>query len=133
VALAAGLIAMATTASGSDDTARFNGTWQTSFSFNGQMVTMVSVHDGSGYKNYVVSPEGNTPAGDGNFSAADGKWTATADKPNDFGTYRFSDDNTVVCTNAVGQTVTWQREDTATPSGNGRLSAPRDYWPGARI
>ena len=62
MALAAGLIAMATTASGSDDTARFNGTWQTSFSFNGQMVTMVSVHDGSGYKNYVVSPRRRTKA-----------------------------------------------------------------------
>ena len=55
VAVAAGLIGLATVARAADDTARFYGTWKTSFLYNGQTVTMVSVHDASGYKNYVVT------------------------------------------------------------------------------
>ena len=113
--LAAEVIGTATTAHAADDTARFNGTWETSFPYNGQMVTMVSVHDGSRFKNYIVLPTGRTPANEGKFSAIDGRWTATADKPNDSGTYRFIDDNAVVCTNAIGQTVTWRREQASPP------------------
>jgi len=115
-ALAAGLIGLTTVAHAADDTARFYGTWKTTFPYNGETVTMVSVHDASGYHNYVVLPTGNQPAGDGAFSAANGKWTATADKPNDSGTYRFTDNNTVVCTNAAGQVVTWRRDRSAQPT-----------------
>jgi hypothetical protein len=75
----------------------------------------------------------NTPAGDGNFSAADGKWTATADKPNDSGTYRFSDDKHCGVHKRCGADgYVGRRENTAAPSGNGRLSAPGAIGP-ARI
>jgi hypothetical protein len=72
----------------------------------------VSVHDASGYKNYV----GNMPAGGGTFSATNGKYTTSADNPNDSGTYHFLGDNIVVCTNAAGQTVTWKRDKTPAPA-----------------
>jgi TPR repeat protein len=111
MALAAGLIGLAAAARAADDTARFYGTWQTSFLFNGQMITMVSVHDASGYKNYV----NNAPAGEGSYSAANGRYTAGADAPNDSGTYRFLGDNTVIATNSAGQTVTWKRIKAAQP------------------
>src|ERR1700677_802421 len=88
---------------------RFTGTWQTSFVYNGQTVTMVSVHDSHGYKNYFVGPTGNTPGDVGTFSAAHGRYTTSAAAPNNAGTYRFVDDNTVICTNAAGLTATWKR------------------------
>ena len=50
----AGLIGLATFAFGADDTARFYGTWKTTFPYNGRIVTMISVHDATGYKNYIV-------------------------------------------------------------------------------
>jgi hypothetical protein len=112
IALAAGSIALATAARGADDTARFYGTWQTSFPFNGQTVTMVSVHDAGGYKNYV----NNVPVGNGSFSAANGKYTAAAPPPNDSGTYHFINDNTIIATNSAGQTVTWTRVKTSASS-----------------
>ena len=115
-ALAAGLIGLVTVARAADDTARFFGTWKTTFPYNGATVTLVSVHDASGYHNYVVLPTGNQPAGDGAFSAANGKWTAGADKPNDSGTYHFTNNNTIVCTNAAGQTVTWIRDASFHPT-----------------
>jgi len=129
-ALVVGLIGMATVAHAADDTARFYGTWKTSFPYNGQTVTMVSVHDASGYKNYVVTPAGNQPAGDGTFSAASGKWTSSAAAPNNVGVYHFLNNNTVVCTNAVGQVVTWRRDKSAqispTPSpGHDEPPAPQ--------
>jgi TPR repeat protein len=110
---------LAPAASASDDTARFYGTWRTSFVVNGQTVTMISVHDVNGYTNYFVTPAGNSPAGSGTFSAASGKYQTSAPAPDDAGTYHFVDDNTVVCTNAAGQTATWKRENAAqsrTPS-----------------
>ncbi len=110
VAVAACAIGLVTLAHAADDTARFYGTWETSFPFNGQTVTMVSVHDDKGYKNYLRTPNGLTPAGDGGFSAANGRYRAVAPKPNDSGTYHFVDDNTVVCANAAGETVTWRRQ-----------------------
>jgi TPR repeat protein len=106
----------------SDDTARFYGTWRTSFVVNGQTVTMITVHDNKGYTNYFVTPGGNTPAGAGTFVAANGKYQTSAPAPNDAGTYRFVDDKTVVCTNAAGQTVTWKRESAAQP--HARASQP---------
>jgi TPR repeat protein len=115
VTLIAGSIGRATAAQAPDDTERFYGAWRTSFVFNGQNVTMVSLHDANGYKNYVVLPAGNQPAGTGTFSAANGRYKTSADKPNDSGTYRFIDDNSVICTNAAGQTVTWRRESTPQP------------------
>src|ERR1700722_11924629 len=105
VALAASVYGLAAAARAADDPARFYGTWQASFLFNGQMITMVSVHDAGGYKNYV----NNAPAGEGSYSAANGRYTAGAEPPNDSGTYRFLGDNVVVATNSAGQTVTWKR------------------------
>src|SRR5262249_45296239 len=37
--------------------------------------------------------------------------------PNNGGTYRFVNSNTAVCSNAIGQTVTWRRDNT--PLGQG--------------
>lgn len=92
-----------------DDTGRFFGSWTASVPVNGQSVTILSIHDASGYKNFVIALTGNVPAGNGNFSAANGRYATSAPKPNDAGTYHFLDDDTVVCTNAAGQTVTWRR------------------------
>jgi serine/threonine protein kinase len=106
-----------------DDTARFFGTWAITFPYNGQTLTLVSVHDSSGYKNYLLVSGGRRPVGDGKFFAADGRYRAVAPKPNDAGTYHFIDNNTVVCTNAAGQTVTWRRYNAALPPviENGKL------------
>jgi TPR repeat protein len=113
-ALAASLLIGSTqTAWAADDTARFHGTWVTSVPVNGKMVTLVSVHDAAGYTNSWRSSSGSTPAGSGGFTAADGKYRAAAPWPNDSGTYRFTDNDTVVCTNAAGQTATWRRDKTA--------------------
>ena len=111
-ALTALLIASAAHVSAADDTARFDGTWLGSFPYNGQVITMVSVHDASGYRNSV----NGVPAGAGTFSAANGRYATSADAPNDTGTYRFVNENEVVCTNAAGQTVTWRRQKAASPS-----------------
>src|ERR1017187_6942254 len=115
-----GLIGVAAVAQAADDTARFYGTWKSSFPYNGQTITMVSVHDASGYKNYVVTPTGNQAAGDGTFSAANGKWSSSAAAPNNVGVYHFLNNNTVVCTNAAGLGGTWRREKSApSPAGPG--------------
>jgi TPR repeat protein len=107
------LLGLAGSAHAADDTARFYGTWDAIFPYNGQMVTIVSIHDSGGFKNYVVLPSGNSPAGDGTFSAANGRYKTSAPKPNDAGTYRFVNDDSVVCTNAAGQTLTWNRDKTS--------------------
>src|SRR5579862_1436764 len=99
-----------------DDTARFYGTWKISFPYNGQTVTIISVHDQNGYKNYLVTPTGNQPFGDGTFSAANGRWRSSAPAPNDGGTYKFTSNNEAVCTNSAGQTVTWRRAKAFQPS-----------------
>ncbi|MFI5250704.1 MAG: hypothetical protein ACHQTF_12075, partial [Gemmatimonadales bacterium] len=123
--LVAALTWLAAAAYASDDTTRFYGTWRTSFVVNGQTVTMISVHDHNGYTNYFVTPTDNASAGSGTFSAANGKYQTSAPAPNDAGTYHFRDDNTVVCTNAAGQTVTWKKENAAQPrAASGQPSAP---------
>jgi hypothetical protein len=94
-----------------NDTVRFYGTWTASIAANGQRVTLLSIHNAQGYRNFVVAQTGNIPAGDGTFSAANGRYSTSAEKPNDSGTYRFLDGETVVCTNAAGQTVTWKRQE----------------------
>lgn len=118
--LAGGLLGVARAARAADDTTRFYGTWKTDFPYYGLTVTMVSVHDSSGYKNYVLVPDGRNPTGrapvgNGKFSAANGKYNATADRPNDSGTYHFTDNNTIVCTNSAGQTITWKRDPEKLP------------------
>ena len=133
VTLVAALIGLATSAHAADDTARFYGTWETSAPYNGQMVTIVSVHDASGYKNYMRLPGGNTPAGDGTFSAANGRYTTSADKPNDSGTYRFLGDNIVVCTNAAGQTISWKRDKTAAAPATDSRPAAQPAVPAALV
>jgi TPR repeat protein len=110
-ALAASLLIGSTHgACAADDTARFYGTWVTSVPVNGTTATLVSVHDATGYTNSWRGPTGAAPAGSGSFTAADGRYRAGAPWPNDSGTYHFTDNDTVVCTNAAGQTATWRRE-----------------------
>lgn len=92
-----------------DDTARFYGTWQAIFPFNGQMVTMRTTHDENGYANVIVTNMGEQPAGNGTFQAANGKYTTSAPFPNNAGVYHFVGSDTVVCVNAAGQTLTWKR------------------------
>jgi hypothetical protein len=119
-ALGAGLIGLlghVPLARAADDTARFYGQWKTTISANGQTVTIISLHDANGYRNYFVTPTGLTFAGSGAYSAANGIWFAAAPPPNNGGTYHFVDNNTAICSNAVGQTVTWRRD--STPLGQG--------------
>jgi hypothetical protein len=108
----AALIVLTTTARAVDDTARFYGTWKTTVTVNGQTVTIISVHDATGYHNVVKMPTGDAPV-DGTFNAVDGNWSSNAPYPNNGGTYRFQDNDHVVATNAAGQTVTWVRDKTA--------------------
>ncbi|HMG84802.1 MAG TPA: caspase family protein [Terracidiphilus sp.] len=95
-----------------DDTARFFGQWKIIVSGNGQTVVIISVHDSDGFKNYVQTPSGFLFAGSGAFSASNGIWFAAAPPPNNGGTYHFVNVDTVVCNNALGQTVTWRRDKT---------------------
>src|SRR5579863_5514657 len=69
VVVLAAVLMMAPAAHASDDTARFYGTWQAHILVNGQLYTVISIHDESGYRNFVRSPSGDTPAGEGSFSA----------------------------------------------------------------
>jgi hypothetical protein len=96
-------------ATAGDDTARFYGSWTAAIPVNGTTLTLHSVHDQQGYHNTWVSAAGSSDAGSGTFSAANGIWHSNAAKPNDTGTYHFTDSNTVVCTNALGQAVTYKR------------------------
>jgi TPR repeat protein len=118
-ALATGMLlaGCARRAQAADDTARFYGAWISNYAYNGQMAIVESIHDGSGYRNYVRLPFSVTPAGNGSFSAANGRWSAAAAAPDNSGTYTFTDDNTAVCTNSAGQAVTWRRNDGALPAG----------------
>jgi TPR repeat protein len=109
------LFVFSVSAYGADDTARFYGAWQTPVVINGQTISLISLHDASGYRNHLHSGAGDTPAGQGGFSAANGRYTAVAPKPNDAGTYHFSSDDTVVCTNAAGQTTIWKRLKSSAP------------------
>ena len=73
MALVAGLIGLAPSARAADDS-RFYGAWEITFPYDGQTLTLVSVHSASGYKNYVLLPEGSMPVGQEVFPrpAADG-------------------------------------------------------------
>jgi TPR repeat protein len=92
-----------------DDTAKFYGSWETTFPVNGKMVTMLSVHDENGFQNYFITPTGNVPAGGGTFQAANGKYSTSAPAPNNVGIYKFLTKDSVICTNAAGQTSVWKR------------------------
>jgi hypothetical protein len=109
------------------DTARFFGTWTTSVPVNGQTVTLISVHNAIGFRNFVAGPAGNVPAGDGTFDAENGHYSSNAPAPNDSGTYRFVDSETVLCTNAAGQTATWKR--TAKPQDGNAASQASNQPP----
>jgi TPR repeat protein len=109
----AALMLLATSARAGDDTERFYGTWKTTVVLNGQTVTIISVHDASGYKNYAQTATGEAPAGDGSFTAANGIWSSNAPAPNNGGVYHFLNNNTVIATNAAGRTVTWIRDKSA--------------------
>jgi hypothetical protein len=106
----------AATTQKSDDTARFYGNWSATFPYNNVPVTILSIHDAGGYKNYVLLPQGAAPAGTGHFIAASGTWTSddTA-APNNTGSYTFIDNNTAYCTNALGQSLLWQRYNLPLP------------------
>jgi len=101
------------TNTGDDDTARFYGSWTASFPVNGQTVTVLSIHDARGYRNFNVTSGDNVPLDSGTFSAANGRYRTSAANPNDTGTYRFLDAETAECTNAAGQTLTWKRRATS--------------------
>jgi hypothetical protein len=109
LALLAGVSGFAQVSEAADDTARMYGSWTITFPYLGRTLTLVSVHDAGGYKNYVLLPDGSMPVGAGKFSAANGRWTAEAAKPNDTGTYQFIDADTFNATNSAGQSVTWKR------------------------
>jgi TPR repeat protein len=109
----AALILLATMARAGDDTARFYGTWTSAVSVNGQTITIVSIHDANGYRNFVRTPTGDVPAGDGTFSAENGKWSSNAATPNNGGVYHFIGNDRVIATNAAGQTVIWIRDKSA--------------------
>jgi hypothetical protein len=108
----AAFILLATTARAGDDTARFYGTWKTTATVNGQTVTIISVHDASGYRNVLKMPTGDVPVA-GTFHAADGNWSSNTPYPYNSGTYRFQDNDHVVQTNAAGEMLTWVRDRTA--------------------
>lgn len=80
---------LTTVARAGDDTARFSGTWQAQMQFNGQMVTVISIHEGNGYRNFLRQPAGDVPAGEGTFSAANGRYQTNAPYPNNGGVYYF--------------------------------------------
>ena len=109
----AALIVSATAAHAGDDTARFYGTWKTTVVANGQTVTIVSIHDADGYRNFVRAPTGDVPADAGTFSAANGKWSSSAAFPYNGGVYHFVGNDMVIATNAAGATVTWIRDKSA--------------------
>jgi TPR repeat protein len=131
ITLLIGLFLTAPSAQPADDTPRFYGRWITTFQWNGQTVTMLALHDSAGYRNFIVQPNGNTPAGSGTFTGANGKYKTNADPPNDSGTYRFLDADTVVCTNAAGQTITWRRDKPVTPAAPRSPSVPQPAAPPA--
>ena len=120
LAVLVGLAGLTPAVRAADDTARFFGQWKTTFALNGQTITVISVHDANGYVNYVATPTGFTFAGSGAYTAANGIWFAAAPPPNNGGTYHFVDMNTVVCSNALGQTVTWRRDSTLLPQAIGQ-------------
>ena len=122
----ASLMLLATMARAGDDTARFYGTWKTTVALNGQTVTIISVHDASGVQEFCADADRLAPAGDGTFSAANGKWSSNAPAPNNGGVYHFVNDNTIVATNAVGQTVTWIRDKAAEAAA--AKGARRPVW-----
>jgi hypothetical protein len=92
------LLGLAGSAHAADDTAHFYGSWKATFPYNGQTVTMVSVHNSNGFANYVLLPSGYSPAANGAFSAANGRYATNAAKPNNSGTYRFINNDAVICT-----------------------------------
>ncbi len=116
LALAGFSLLSATASRAADDAAHFLGSWQITFPYDGRTYTLVSVHDAGGYKNYVLLPDGSMPVGEGKFSAANGKWTAAADKPNDSGSYQVVDNNTILATNSSGQSATWIRYTSPLPA-----------------
>ncbi|MFP5226503.1 MAG: tetratricopeptide repeat protein [Acidobacteriota bacterium] len=125
----AAVLLLAPAARAAEDTARFYGTWQAHILVNGQLYTVISIHDENGYRNFVRSPSGDTPAGEGTFSAKNGIYHTSAPAPNAGGVYYFKDSNTAVCTNSAGQIVTWRRIKDAegapiTNSGTGPATAP---------
>ena len=111
-AIAAGFACIIPVARAADDTALFYGQWKTTVPVNGQMVTLISVHDASGSTTYIQTANGITLASVAAFSAANGLWFAAVPPPNNAGTYHFVNKDKAVCTNAIGQTVTWTRDST---------------------
>lgn len=116
-----------TAARAADETAKFDGKWKGVVQVNGQSITIESIHDSKGYKNYVVTPAGSVPAGDGTFRAADGNWAAKASNGSDSGTYHFITADSVLCRDVAGNVVLWERDNSPLPplAGGGAPNAPR--------
>ena len=66
--LVVGLIGLAAAARAADDT-RLYGAWEIAFPYEGQTLTLVSVHSSGGFKNNVLLPEGSMPVGEGSTTA----------------------------------------------------------------
>src|SRR5271167_2432193 len=119
-----GCAALAGISRADDDTAKFYGSWETVFPVNGKLVTMLSVHDESGYKNYFVMATGNVLVGGGTFQAANGKYSTSDPAPNNAGIYKFLTKDSLVITNAAGQTSVWKRVKVAAPGAGAATPAP---------
>jgi uncharacterized membrane protein YgcG len=116
VAMALGSAALGASTQPVDDNSRFSGNWMATFLYYNTPVTIVSIHDTKSYKNYVILPQGAAPAGSGAFAAAGGTWTSdNTPAPFNTGSYNFIDNNSVLCTNAVGQSCLWQRDNLPLP------------------
>ena len=127
----AAVLLLAPAARASDDTARFYGTWQAHILVNGQLYTVISIHDPNGYRNFVRVPSGDTPVGEGTFSAKNGIYRTSEPAPNAGGVYYFKDNNTAVCTNSAGQIVTWRRlKDAQGAAVTGPATGPATAPPG---
>ncbi|HEY2588364.1 MAG TPA: hypothetical protein VGI81_21670 [Tepidisphaeraceae bacterium] len=99
-----------------DDMAKFEGKWKGVAQVNEQSITIESIHDSKGYKNYMITPAGSVPANVGTFSAADGNWTAKETNASDWGTYQFIGADSVLCRDIAGNVVLWQRDNTPLPA-----------------
>jgi hypothetical protein len=122
VTLGTGAFVFAALANLTVGTAPLYGKWEITFPYSGRMLTLVEVVDASGYKDYLLLPDGSRLVAAGKFWAAKGKWASSAAKPNDSGRYEFLDANTFKATNAAGQSLTWKRH-------NGPLPSPVDAIP----
>ena len=119
-----GLIGTAPVAHAADDTARFFGQWKIASLSMARRSRLFR----STTPTVIATMFRRRPAilfaGSGAFSAANGIWFAAAPPPDNGGTYHFVDNDTAICSNSVGQTVTWRRDNTQLPGIAGSGTQP---------